>query len=298
MHFVLAAHRATPTTAGLAAAGARAGVASMLLPPDAAAEFAGRGDVVLGRLDVRPTLDGIEQGVGALGRAAARGARVLNGPSALLAAHDKLLTARCLRAAGVPHPVTAFCSQTIRMPSVRPPVVVKPRFGSWGRDVVLCEDEVALESHLATLSGERWFRSRGALIQELVPPLGFDLRLVVAAGEVVGAVRREAAPGEWRTNVALGATRIPVVPPPDACSLAVSAAAAIGADLVGVDLLPTSSWDFVVLELNGAVDFTSDYHCSDGDIFDAVVQRLLAPVTAEAEPLAPLVLQSVAALRA
>jgi glutathione synthase/RimK-type ligase-like ATP-grasp enzyme len=130
--------------------------------------------------------------------------------------------------------------------------VIKPRFGSWGRDVVLCRDVAELRRGLAELSERPWFRTQGALVQELVPPQGQDLRLVVAGGSVVGAVKRIAAEGEWRTNVALGAIREPVAPPPEACALAVAAAGAIEADLVGVDLLPKPDGGYVVLELNGA----------------------------------------------
>ena len=109
------------------------------------------------------------------------------------------------------------------------------------------------------LAARPWFQRHGALVQELVPPLGHDLRLVVAGGEVVGAIRRTAAPNEWRTNVALGARREPAQPSPVAVGLALEAAAAIGADLVGVDLLPVGPGRYTVLELNGAVDFTVDY---------------------------------------
>ena len=53
---------------------------------------------------------------------------------------------------------------------------------------------------------------------------------------------------------------MPVDPPPEACRLAVGAAQQRSTrDLVGVDLLPLPGGGYVVLELNGAVDFTSEY---------------------------------------
>ena len=59
--------------------------------------------------------------------------------------------------------------------------------------------------------------------------------------------------------MALGAHRRPVEPPSFACMLAVEAAAAAGGDLIGVDLLPDGEGGWVVLELNGAVEFTPEY---------------------------------------
>ncbi len=113
------------------------------------------------------------------------------------------------------------------------------------------------------------------LVQELVPPLGRDLRIVVAAGQVVGAVERVEAAGEWRTNVALGGVRRPTRPPEAARQLALAAAALSGAHLVGIDLLPTREGGWVVLELNGAVEFNSEYSL-DGDVFAAAADALVA----------------------
>ena len=81
---------------------------------------------------------------------------------------------------------------------------------------------------------------------------------MVARDRVVGAIRRVAAPGEWRTNVALGGRREPLVPPREARELALAAATAVGGALVGIDLLPAED-GFVVLEVNGAVEFTQAY---------------------------------------
>lgn len=258
MQVALVARAATPTNLALAAAAPR-GVSFEILEPEQALATLGRGDAALGRLDVLPTLDGVDDGLWALGSLAASEVRTLNRASALLAAHDKLLTARLLQRAGLPHPHTRLLSPGERLPELRPPLVVKPRFGSWGTDVARFDDPAALRRHVRELELRPWFRAHGALVQELVPVQGRDLRVVVAGGVVVGAIERVAARGEWRTNVALGAERRPVEPPPLACMLATSAAAAAGADLVGVDLLPDGQGGWTVLELNGAVEFTVEY---------------------------------------
>lgn len=231
----------------------------VLAPAEALATLA-PGDTAVGRLDVLDSLDGVDDGLWALGALGARGVRVLNPPNALLASHDKLLTARLLTRAGLPHPATRLVvAPNDSLPSQSGPVVVKPRYGSWGRDVERCDGPAELRRHLASLRERPWFRSHGALVQALVKPRGYDIRVIVAGGSVVGAVVRVAPDGEWRTNVALGARRLPTTPPVEVKELALAAARAVGADLVGVDLLPVASGGWTILELNGAAEFNHEY---------------------------------------
>jgi RimK family alpha-L-glutamate ligase len=284
MRLFVVAWRDTPVAAALAAAGGRIALETDVVTPPEAARRVGDGDLVLAYLDVRPSLDGVEPGVAKLRGLGRRGITVLNGPDALLACHDKLVTALRLGRAGLPHPETAYLSAASNRRDVsrlRYPVVVKPRFGSRGEHVHRCEDPDALGSVLRELKRHGWFRRQGALIQELVPPVGHDLRLLVAGGRVVGAVRRVAAPGEWRTNVALGATRRPLQPQPAECDLAVAAARAAGADLAGVDLIPRPDGSLAVLEVNGAPEFTAAYSLDGRDVFEAVLVALLLPEPAE-----------------
>jgi RimK family alpha-L-glutamate ligase len=268
----IVAQRRTATNVALAAAAPR-GVDARILTPEQAASLLRPGAAALGRLDVVEGLDGVEDGFWALGSLAGRGVRVLNRAGALLAAHDKMLTARVLTRAGLSHPRTRILHPGGVVPDWEGPVVVKPRFGSWGRDVELCEDEVALRRHLHSLEHRLWFQRHGAVLQELVPPAGSDLRVVVAAGVPVGAIARVAAVGEWRTNIARGGTRVAVEPPSEALELAVRAADAAGAELLGVDLLPDGAGGHTVLELNGAVDFTREYRI-DRDPFVAAAAEL------------------------
>ena len=269
------AARATTTNHLITRALLERGLNAKLVEPTSLSREVRDGDVVLGRLDVRATLDGVEDGIWDLLHVEKRGIRVLNRGATLVSCHDKLQTALRLGRLGLPQPVTAHIDWEASLPRLEFPIVVKPRFGSWGKDVKLCESESELRHCLQKLRSRRWFRRQGVLVQALVPPLGFDLRIVVASGNVVGAIERVAAPGEWRTNIALGAKRRAVDPPPEARQLALAAAAAVGdADLVGVDLLPLPDGGYSVLELNGAVDFTAEYSLDGTDVFRAVASMI------------------------
>ena len=274
MRFAVVAHRSTDTNEALARAAATLGLDSAVLPPRDALRFLEPGDVALGRLDVREALDGVEGGTRELERLAEAGIDVLNPACALALAHDKLLTARALRFADLPHPHSWLVAAGQPSPAPELPLVLKPRFGSWGRDVIPCRTHEEFAEALARIGSRGWFQEHGALAQELVPPQGWDLRVVVAGGRVVGAARRVAAPGEWRTNVALGGRCEPAAPPPLARALALAAAAAIRADFVGVDLLPTST-GYVIAELNGAVDIRALYALDGEDVYEEVVLELL-----------------------
>jgi RimK family alpha-L-glutamate ligase len=277
--FVLIANSLTPTNCRLMGALRRAAPGARFVRPSQL-DGIDRPSGALARLDVSRDVDGMEDGFAALLRFE-RTAPVMNGVAALTACHDKLVTARVLADAGLPHP------QTVALPKcsghalgLRPPLVVKPRFGAWGKHVALCRDADEFAHHLGLLSRASWFKRCGGIAQELIPPTGIDLRLLVAAGEVVGAVERLAAPGEWRTNISLGARRRPTTPPAEAQALAIAAAAAVDADLVCVDLLPIPGGGYVILELNGAADFCDTYSLEGQVVFDQVARRLLERTSA------------------
>ena len=263
---LVAADATNETSAALVEAWRERGLESALVPPLRLRAALHPDDSVLARLDVLPTLDGVEPGLLELLLLERAGIRVLNPVATLLGAHDKLRTAQMLTRAGLPHPWTLHLAPGHDVPRLVGPVVVKPRFGSWGEDVFRCDTDAELQRRLRQVSTRSWFRRHGALLQELIAPRGYDLRVLVAGGAVVGAVERCAAAGEWRTNISLGGSRRPCVPSAQASALAEAAAAALGADLVGVDLLPVDD-GYVIVELNAAVEFDGGYSLPGADVY-------------------------------
>src|SRR5262249_8199665 len=114
--------------------------------------------------------------------------------------------------------------------AVRGPLVLKPLFGSQGRGLRLIRtpDELPEPGDIAGV----YYLQRFVAVERD----GFhDFRLLVSRGRVVAAMMRHSA--EWITNVKRGGRPVTVVANDDMNALAVRAAAAVGADFAGVDIL-------------------------------------------------------------
>ena len=264
-----------PPTKHSHASAATGPTGALLTPAEALATLA-PGDAAIGRIDVLPTLDGVDDGLWVLGALAARGVTVLNGAPALLAAHDKLLTARLLRRAGLPHPRTRLITGDAASSPLRPPVVVKPRFGSWGLGVERCDDEESLAALLARVAaGAVVPGARRARAGARAARSGSTCGSWSPHDHVIGAISRVAAPGEWRTNVALGAERRRR----DASAGCLCSRARRGAgDRRGSRRRrppPDGCGRWTVAEINGAVEFTQEYALRPGaDPFAEAAFRL------------------------
>ena len=231
------AQRATPTNLALAAA-APAWVDARILTPERAATVLGHSDAAVGRLDVADSLDGVEDGLWALGTLAASGVRVSQPRGSAprrprQAAHGTRAGAGGATASPNADVAPRRACTVLEWPRRR-----EATFRQLGTRGDVVRKRGRLSAPPSRARARPWFQRHGALVQELVEPAGNDLRVVVAGGVPVGAISRVAAKGEWRTNVSLGGTRVRVDPPPGALALAVWAAAAAGTELVGVDLLP------------------------------------------------------------
>jgi RimK family alpha-L-glutamate ligase len=117
-------------------------------------------------------------------------------------------------------------------------------------------------------------------VQKAVDHGGRDIRVFVVGGTVLGAIERRAPEGEWRTNVAIGGSATPCDLPADWAELAVRAAAVVGADYAGVDLLPSRDGGVFVLEVNGIPGWEGFQKATGIDVAGAIVGQLIARVSA------------------
>lgn len=209
----------------------------------------------------------------------AAGVEVVNSADATEVCGDKWRSTVALQAAGLPTPRTALGltprATLAALESVGYPALIKPLVGSWGRLVVHLPDRAGAESVLEYAAALPGPQSHLGYVQELVDKPGRDIRVVVVGGEVLGAVYRF---GEsLRTNVALGGQTRPCEATPEITKLSVDAAAAVGADLAGVDLIEDRDGRLLVLEVNHRVEFTGFQSALAGrvDVADRIVDHLL-----------------------
>jgi len=210
-------------------------------------------DGVLARIIPTGSLEQIIYRVDALHWIEKRGVPVINSPRAIERAVDKFYTTALLQEAGLPTPETVVCEGLDEaMPAVRAmlkdgsDVIVKPIFGSMGHGLVRLSDPDAAFRVLRSLEHVRTV----FYLQRAIDHGGRDVRVFVVGGRVLGTIERSAAAGDWRTNVTRGASARPIALPPEWEPLALGAAAAVGADYAGVDLLPSRDGTVFVLEVN------------------------------------------------
>lgn len=230
-------------------------------------------DVVLARIIPNGSLEQIIYRVDALHWLHQHGVLVMNTPVAIERSVDKFYTTALLHEAGIPTPETVVCEGVAdAMAAVREfgDAVIKPLFGSMGHGMVRVSDpDVAFRVTRALEQVRSVF-----YVQRVVDHGGRDVRAFVVGKHVLGAIERIAAGGDWRTNVARGAAVGPVELPDAWAQLAVRAAALVGADYAGVDLLPSRDGSVFVLEVNGIPGWEGLQRATGLDVAGAIVRHL------------------------
>jgi RimK family alpha-L-glutamate ligase len=149
-------------------------------------------------------------------------------------------------------------------------VIVKPLFGSMGLGMVRVADEEMAYRVFQTIE-----TIRGVYyLQRTIDHDGRDIRVFVLGGRILAAIERRS--GGWRTNIARGAVGHPITLPEEWAGLALRAAAAVGAEYAGVDLLPARDGGIYVLEVNGVPGWEGLQQATGIDVALALVDHLAA----------------------
>jgi ribosomal protein S6--L-glutamate ligase len=177
----------------------------------------------------------------------------VNESVAIARARDKLRSLQLLSRKGVGLPVTGFAhspgdiQDLIKMVG-GPPLVIKLLEGTQGIGVVLAETRKAAESIIEAFLGLK----ANIMVQEFVKEAGGrDIRCLVVGGRVIAAMQRQAPEGDFRSNLHRGGTATLVRLTPDERRTAVQAAAAIGLNVAGVDIVRSERGP-LVLEVNSS----------------------------------------------
>jgi RimK family alpha-L-glutamate ligase len=240
-------------------------------------------DAVLARFIPNGSLDQIIYRVDALHWIEKRGVPVMNSPRAIERSVDKFYSTALLQEAGLPTPETLVCegaAQAMAAVLEMGDVIIKPIFGSMGQGLVRVSDPDVAFRVLRPLEQIRAV----FYVQRAIDHDGRDVRVFVVGGEVLGAIERQAPAGEWRTNVSRGGSARPFELPSAWEQLAIRAAAAVGADYAGVDLLLSRDGTVYVLEVNGIPGWRGLQGATGLDVAGAIVEHLCSRVFAHRSP--------------
>jgi ribosomal protein S6--L-glutamate ligase len=201
------------------------------------------------------------------------GVFTLNDSVAIARSRDKLRSLQLLARKGIGLPVTGFAHTTdatgelIKMCGGAP-LVIKLLEGTQGVGVVLAETQKAAESVIEAFKG----LNANILVQEFIKEAkGADIRCLVVGGKVVASMKRQAAEGEFRSNLHRGGTAEKVNITPEERAVAIRAAKIMGLNFAGVDLL-RSNHGPAVMEVNSSPGLEGIQMSSKKDVAAMVME--------------------------
>ena len=193
----------------------------------------------------------------------------------IIHSRDKLRCLQVLSKEGIGLPKTVFTNYSRDVKHVvdsagGAPVVLKLLEGTQGLGVVLAENMNAAQSVLEAFNG---LKAR-VIVQEFIREAkGADIRAFVVDGEVVGAMRRQGKPGEFRSNLHRGGTSSIIELTTEEKYTAVLAAKAVGLGIAGVDLLQSARGP-LVLEVNSSPGLAGIEKTTKTDIAAKIIQYI------------------------
>jgi ribosomal protein S6--L-glutamate ligase len=208
------------------------------------------------------------------------GVYCLNESQAIARSRDKLRCLQILSRHDIGLPPTVFTRQAEHINACieqveGPPVVVKLLEGTQGIGVVLAETARAASSVIEAFHG----LDQNILIQKFIEESkGADIRALVVGRKVVASMRRQANPGEFRSNIHRGATAKKVRLSPESRKTALAAARVVGLRVAGVDMIESKDGP-MVLEVNSSPGLEGIQKATDVDVAAAIIEHLEREVT-------------------
>ncbi len=173
---------------------------------------------------------------------------------AIVRSRDKLRSLQILSKAGLGMPKTAFTNfskggeKTLIEHVGGAPLIIKLLEGTQGLGVVLAETKKAGQSVIEAFHG---LKAR-IIVQEFIKEAkGADIRAFIVNGKVVGAMKRQGAEGEFRSNLHRGGKATVIKLSRAEKQAALGAAKALGLDIAGVDMLQSARGP-LILEVNSS----------------------------------------------
>lgn len=236
--------------------------------------FDGLPDGVLVRTMSGGSFEAVTLRLGLLHALAAMGVPVWNSARAIERCVDKSMTSFLLARAGLPTPATWAAEQREQAVEIvrreKSPLVLKPLFGSQGRGLRLIREPDDLPAPEEAAGGVYYLQRFVGAERN-----GYhDFRLLVSQGRVIAAMMRHST--HWVTNVKRGAKPVAAVLDGAMRELAIAAAAAVGADFAGVDIIYDRDDRPTVLEVNSMPAWSGLQKTTSVDIAAALAGDLIA----------------------